>query len=90
MAKSGGGVRKTLGKKHRVLGATPLPQVAASADQQWQVTKTAANGKVLSHATVLDDKQRVEEIARMLGGVKITDTTRRHAAEMLKAVMGDS
>jgi DNA repair protein RecN (Recombination protein N) len=38
---------------------------------------------VLSHVTVLDDRQRVEEIARMLGGVKITETTRKHAAEML-------
>jgi len=78
-----GRMLKTLGKKHQVMCVTHLPQVAASADQQWQVTKTAANGKVLSHATVLDDKQRVEEIARMLGGVKITETTRRHAAEML-------
>jgi DNA repair protein RecN (Recombination protein N) len=62
---------------------THLAQVAASADQQWQVTKTASNSKVLSHVTVLDDKQRVEEIARMLGGVKLTETTRKHAAEML-------
>ena len=78
-----GRMLKILGKKHQVMCVTHLPQVAASADQQWQVTKTAANGKVLSHATVLDEKQRVEEIARMLGGVKITETTRRHAAEML-------
>ena len=84
-----GRMLKTLGKKHQVMCVTHLPQVAASADQQWQVTKTAANGKVLSHATVLDDKQRVEEIARMLGGVKITETTRRHAAEMLKAVISN-
>jgi DNA repair protein RecN (Recombination protein N) len=47
------------------------------------VTKTTANGKVLSRVTVLDRSQRVEEIARMLGGVKITETTRKHAAEML-------
>jgi DNA repair protein RecN (Recombination protein N) len=74
---------KKLGSKHQVMCVTHLPQVAASADQQWQVTKTADGGKVLSHVTVLDDKQRVEEIARMLGGVKITETTRKHAAEML-------
>ena len=84
-----GRMLKNLGKKHQVMCVTHLPQVAASADQQWQITKTAANGKVLSHATVLDAKQRVEEIARMLGGVKITETTRRHAAEMLKAVISD-
>jgi len=47
------------------------------------VAKSSSNGKVASKVTVLDKKQRVEEIARMLGGVKITDTTRKHAAEML-------
>jgi DNA repair protein RecN (Recombination protein N) len=72
-----------LGKKHQVMCITHLPQVAASADQQWQVSKNTANGKVLSRLTVLDKTQRVEEIARMLGGVRITETTRRHAAEML-------
>ena len=60
-----------------------LPQVAASGDHQWRVTKSAANGTVVSRVAVLDGKERVEEIARMLGGVKITETTRRHAAEML-------
>ena len=62
---------------------THLPQVAASADQQWQVTKNTANGKVLTRVAVLAGSERVEEIARMLGGVKITETTRKHAAEML-------
>ncbi|HEV2008082.1 MAG TPA: DNA repair protein RecN [Burkholderiales bacterium] len=79
-----GKMLKQLGSKHQVMCVTHLPQVAASADQQWQVTKTAGNGKVLSHVTVLDAKQRVEEIARMLGGIKLTETTRKHAAEMLK------
>jgi len=72
-----------LGRKHQVMCITHLPQVAATADQQWQVAKSTANGKVLSKVTVLDKSQRVEEIARMLGGVKITETTRKHAAEML-------
>ena len=71
------------GRKHQVMCITHLPQVAATADQQWQVTKGTANGKVVSKVTVLDRGERVEEIARMLGGVKITDTTRKHAAEML-------
>jgi DNA repair protein RecN (Recombination protein N) len=57
--------------------------VAASADQQWQVTKAMASGQALTRLTVLDKAQRLEEIARMLGGVKITETTRKHAAEML-------
>jgi DNA repair protein RecN (Recombination protein N) len=72
-----------LGRKHQVMCITHLPQVAATADQQWQVAKSTANGKVLSRVTVLNQSQRVEEIARMLGGVKITETTRKHAAEML-------
>ncbi len=78
-----GQMLKRLGKQHQVMCVTHLPQVAASADQQWQVTKTAANGKVASRVSVLGDAERVEEIARMLGGVKITATTRKHAAEML-------
>jgi len=78
-----GKMLKQLGHKHQVMCITHLPQVAASADHQWQVTKSTANGKVLSKVTVLDREQRVEEIARMLGGVKITETTRKHAAEML-------
>ncbi len=72
-----------LGRQHQVMCITHLPQVAATADQQWRVAKSTANGKVLSRVTVLDKSQRVEEIARMLGGVKITETTRKHAAEML-------
>lgn len=78
-----GRMLKQLGRKHQVMCITHLPQVAASADQQWQVTKTTASGKVLSRVTALDREQRVEEIARMLGGVRITETTRRHAAELL-------
>jgi DNA repair protein RecN (Recombination protein N) len=79
-----GKMLKQLGRTYQVMCITHLPQVAASADQQWQVSKTTANGKVLSKLTVLNQDQRLEEIARMLGGVKITETTRKHAAEMLK------
>jgi DNA repair protein RecN (Recombination protein N) len=72
-----------LGRRHQVMCITHLPQVAASAAHQWQVTKKAAAGGVRSDVRELDGAQRVEEIARMLGGVKITETTRQHAAEML-------
>ena len=78
-----GHLLKKLGKDYHVLCVTHLPQVAAAADHQWQVSKAAENGVTLSHIAVLDGGQRVEEIARMLGGVKITETTRKHAAEML-------
>jgi DNA repair protein RecN (Recombination protein N) len=78
-----GHLLKQLGKDCQVLCVTHLPQVAAAADQQWQVSKTVENGVTLSSIAVLDGERRIEEIARMLGGVKITETTRKHAAEML-------
>lgn len=81
-----GHLLKQLGKAYQVLCVTHLPQVAAAADHQWQVSKAVEHGVTLSHIAVLDGEQRVEEIARMLGGVKITETTRKHAAEMLGAV----
>ncbi len=78
-----GNLLKQLGKRHQVMCVTHLPQVAAQADAQWQVSKGAANGTTLSSIRVLAPDERIEEIARMLGGVTITDTTRTHAAEML-------
>jgi DNA repair protein RecN (Recombination protein N) len=78
-----GRMLRELGRRHQVMCITHLPQVAAAGDQQWQVAKSAANGRAKSQVAVLDRVARVEEIARMLGGVKITETTRRHAAELL-------
>jgi len=80
-----GKMLRDLGKRQQVMCITHLPQVAAAADHQWQVSKVSANDKVRSRVTVLDRTKRVEEIARMLGGVKITETTRKHAQEMLGA-----
>lgn len=74
---------KQLGREYQVLCVTHLPQVAAMADWQWQVSKAVVDDVTLSHIEVLGEVQRIEEIARMLGGVRITDTTRKHAAEML-------
>ncbi len=78
-----GQLLKRLGQRHQVICVTHLPQVAAAADVQWQVSKSERDGATLSRIRVLDTDQRVEEIARMLGGLKITETTRKHAAEML-------
>ena len=83
-----GNMLKKLGTERQVLCITHLAQVASAGDRQWQITKSAdpANGgKISSRVTVLDKQERVEEIARMLGGAKITETTRKHAAEMLLA-----
>jgi len=86
----GGGVAEivgrmlnALGARHQVMCVTHLPQVAASANQQWQVSKEMRKGSAISTVNRLGDQQRVEEIARMLGGVTITETTRKHAAELL-------
>ncbi len=89
----GGGVAEIVGRLLRQLGAqrqvlcvTHLPQVAAQADWQWSVTKEGGKedgGAVVSRVTPLDRAARIEEIARMLGGVRITPTTRKHATEML-------
>jgi len=74
---------KTLGEERQVLCVTHLPQVAAQAREQWSVSKGIEGGGARSRVAVLDHKSRIEEIARMLGGVAITATTRKHAAEML-------
>jgi len=74
---------KTLGGERQVLCVTHLPQVAAQAREQWSVSKGSESGSARSRVAVLDQKSRIEEIARMLGGVAITATTRKHAAEML-------
>ncbi|MDO6384882.1 DNA repair protein RecN [Uliginosibacterium sp. 31-12] len=71
------------GQGRQVLCVTHLPQVAAQANWQWQVSKQTTAGITTSHLVELDEAGRVEEIARMLGGVNITDTTRSHAAELL-------
>jgi DNA repair protein RecN (Recombination protein N) len=88
----GGAVAEVVGRKLRSLGGerqvlcvTHLPQVAAQAAQQWSVAKLTAGGATRSRVVPLDDQARIEEIARMLGGVEITPTTRRHAQEMLGA-----
>ena len=87
----GGGVAEIVGRLLRELGGerqvlcvTHLPQVAAQADWQWQVSKATRNGVTLSAIQPLDEEGRVQEIARMLGGVEITDITRQHASELLR------
>lgn len=81
-----GGLLKKLGRERQVMCITHLPQVASAGDHQWQVSKSLdpARGQVISQIAVLADQERIEEIARMLGGQKITETTRQHAAEMLR------
>ena len=74
---------KELGTSRQVLCVTHLAQVAAQADHQWSVAKQGDKGGVKSTVSPLDREGRIEEIARMLGGMSITPTTRKHAAELL-------
>jgi DNA repair protein RecN (Recombination protein N) len=73
-----------LGETRQVLCVTHLPQVAARADWHWQVSKSVENEVISSRIEALDAEGRVEEVARMLGGVEITATTRQHARELLQ------
>lgn len=78
-----GRLLRRLGGKHQVLAVTHLAQVAACAHAQFSVSKSEASGKVITAVTPLKEKARVEEIARMLGGLSITAATRKAAAEMI-------
>jgi DNA repair protein RecN (Recombination protein N) len=78
-----GRLLKELGRSRQVLCVTHLPQVAAQADWQWTIAKEMQDGATLSRVMPLGGAARIDEIARMLGGVRITDTTREHAREML-------
>ncbi|MGE4368527.1 MAG: DNA repair protein RecN [Burkholderiaceae bacterium] len=86
----GGGVAEVvgrllqeLGERHQVLCVTHLPQVAARGNHHYQVSKQASDNGTVSRIQALDLDARAQEIARMLGGLTITETTRRHAREML-------
>lgn len=92
----GGGVAEVVGQllkklaasaenqvQPQVLVITHLPQVAAQGEQHLRVAKSQTNGQTFSTISRLDEEARIEEIARMLGGLEITETTRLHAKEML-------
>lgn len=86
----GGAVAETVGKllhqlgqSHQILCVTHLPQVAAQGNHHLKVSKSQSGDKTISRVEPLARVERVEEVARMLGGATITDTTRRHARELL-------
>jgi len=87
----GGAVAETVGKllhqlgqSHQILCVTHLPQVAAQGNHHLKVSKSQSGDKTISRVQSLARAERVEEVARMLGGATITDTTRRHARELLE------
>jgi DNA repair protein RecN (Recombination protein N) len=79
-----GTLLKQLGEKGQVICVTHLPQVASQGENHFVIGKTLENESVHSFIRELNDEERTEEIARMLGGVTITQQTLAHAKEMLK------
>ena len=75
---------KELGENRQVLCVTHLPQVASQAKSHIKINKMTDGKSTKVHLTNLMRNSRVEEIARMLGGIKVTKRTREHAAEMLE------
>ncbi|MGH7810087.1 MAG: DNA repair protein RecN [Candidatus Binatia bacterium] len=87
----GGRVAEIVGQKlkqvaahHQVISVTHLPQIAALAESHFVVHKEVEKGRTFTNVQRLGDPERIAEVARMLGGVKITEQTRRHAAEMVR------
>jgi DNA repair protein RecN (Recombination protein N) len=74
---------KTLGRVQQVLCVTHLPQIAAFADQHLAVEKREQDARTTTRIRVLDDRARTHEVARMLSGAKVTDTSLQHAAQMI-------
>jgi DNA repair protein RecN (Recombination protein N) len=75
---------RTLGERRQVLCVTHLPQVASKAHHHLQVHKNTQKQATYAHLEMLSGEPRVREIARMLGGLRITDQTLAHAREMLE------
>lgn len=74
---------KALARGQQVLCITHLPQIAAFADQHYLIAKTERQGRTQTSVRALDEGERREEIARMLSGAKLTETSLRHAEHLL-------
>ncbi|NNF99093.1 MAG: DNA repair protein RecN [Desulfobacteraceae bacterium] len=88
----GGEVAEVVGIKlselaahHQVICITHLPQIAKFGDQHFKISKSVSKGRTTTTICAVDAKERVLEIARMLGGVNITEATLSHARELLKS-----
>jgi len=91
----GGGVAEVVGHKlstlarhHQIVCITHLPQIARFGDHHYRISKDVVSGRTSTRIDPLDDNARVDEIARMLGGMQITSKTLAHAREMLEGHRG--
>jgi len=87
----GGGTAEVVGRKlaalakhHQVICITHLPQIAKFGDQHFSIAKQVVDGRTLTTIRPLNEKDRQREIARMLGGERITRTTLAHARELME------
>ena len=71
-----------IGKNHQIICITHLPQIAAMADHHFLISKNVVRNATYSNIVLLEEQESVTELARMLGGVKITDTVLDSAREM--------
>jgi DNA repair protein RecN (Recombination protein N) len=76
---------KALARSHQVLCVTHLPQIATFADQHYVIEKKEAGGRTRTSIRHVTGEERTEEVARMLSGAKLTETSRKHAEQMIKA-----
>ncbi len=76
---------KSLARSNQVLCVTHLPQIATFADQHYVIEKKDRNGRTRTTIRAVSGEERTEEVARMLSGAKLTETSRKHAEQMIKA-----
>ena len=76
---------KALAKSNQVLCVTHLPQIATFADQHYLIEKRESGGRAKATVRQITGEERTEEVARMLSGAKLTETSRKHAEQMIKA-----
>lgn len=88
----GGAMAQVVGLKlkevagtNQVLCITHAPQIAAFADRHFRVEKKTAGGRTTTSVSALEEAERIEQISRMLGGMQVTDVTRKHAGELVEA-----
>jgi len=75
---------KKISKNHQVISISHLPQIAALADSHFVISKEIVNGKAQTRVSKITDDDRIVELARLLGGVDVTETTLQHAKEMIE------
>jgi DNA repair protein RecN (Recombination protein N) len=75
---------RTIAERHQVLCVTHLPQIASLADRHFAVQKRVERGRTLTEVHALREAERVEEVARMLGGETVSDAARKHARDLVK------